>query len=93
MKFRRIDDSNDHSTWVTDSNNAFIRVRFADPAKKDDLDAVGLYIYARLGNFRYWCEDNQGFMYNFESLLDGTADAPAYMKRLAKRVARDLKDK
>ena len=48
------------------------------------------YVAARIGSPEFWCEGHNGKMYRYGSLLSGTQAAPAYMKTLARRVARDI---
>ena len=63
--------------------------RYPDDAGKQYDDA---YVAARIGSREFWCEGHDGKMYRFESLLSGASSAPAYMKALARRVDRDIKE-
>ena len=40
-----------------------------------------------------WCEDDKGFVYSFGALASGRdKSAPSHMRRLARQVAKDLKE-
>jgi hypothetical protein len=78
-------DNDGSQTWHYDKKNAFIRY---DPAKAGTIREA--YVLARVGDGTFWCEDNKDFVYSFAGLVDGCGGAPVYMKRLAKRVRKDL---
>ena len=73
------------NTW-THARGGYIAHYPGNKGKQHD-DA---YIAARVGSQEFWCEGHDDKMYRFESLLRGTSGAPAYMKALARRVARDI---
>lgn len=75
-------------TWGFDNRNAFIAHRELTPVDKST--AAGAYMYARFGDEPFWCEDDKGFVYPFRGLTENQ-EAPSYMRRLARRVAKDLK--
>ncbi len=85
MKIIRRKAQDGSSVWTTTTNNAHIR---HSPAKAGSV--TDPYVLARIGDGEFYCEDNNDFVYRYQSLLNGDADAPAYMKRLARRVRKDL---
>jgi len=38
---------------------------------------------------RWWCEDHKGSVYGFSNLVTGSTQAPAYLRKMAKRAQRD----
>ena len=74
-------------TWV--HTRAGYITHYPENAGKRYDDA---YVAARIGSPEFWCEGHDDKMYRFESLLSGASSAPAYMKTLARRVARDIKE-
>ena len=86
MKILHTTDPDGSQTWHYDSCNAFIAYR---PHRAGSI-ADG-YTMARVGDGTFWCEDNKDFVYGFPGLASGRdPSAPAYMKRLARRVRKDL---
>ena len=72
-------------TWSNDHNNGFISYRPDDAGSIKDP-----YIMARVGDGTFYCECHKEFVYSFNNLVTGLANAPAYMTRLAKRAMKDL---
>lgn len=83
------------SKSVSRRGNVWVHTRgghiahYPDSAGKRYDDA---YVAARIGSPEFWCEGHDEKMYRFESLLSGVSNAPGYMKALARRVARDIRE-
>jgi len=76
----------DTITEYTHSRGGYIRVS----PDAQPLDSP--YLFARVGNPKFYCEDEAGYVYSFTGLVNGTSNAPKYMKALARAVERDLKE-
>jgi|TARA_A100001518_G_C1188214_1_gene34506 hypothetical protein len=86
MKIKHEVEANGTQTWSNDRNNGFICYRPRAAGSTRDS-----YVMARAGDGTFWCECHREFVYSFTSLVTGHSNAPAYMTRLAKRAAKDLK--
>lgn len=74
MKITKHDDGDGAFAWTNSTNNGFINFQ----------PACG-------GSMRmWWCEDDDGHLYSFTGLVNGSTDAPAYMRRMAKQAKKDL---
>ena len=72
--------------WYNSKNNAYIDY---DPSRAGSI--TDPYVAARVGNGSMMCVDNKDFVWAFAGLVSGNTDAPAYMKKMARRAAKDLK--
>ena len=75
--------------WINDKNDGFISYRPPGGITYRGKDPDISDLRVRGGTF--YCEDAKGFVYSFDGLINGwNKQAPAYMRRIAKRVGRDL---
>ena len=89
MKITKRNDGGGAFAWTNDKNNGFISFK-PDAPGGDTSTAEGMYVAARLGDRRFWCEDAKGYVYSFASLIGGSTSAPAYMRRMARQAQKDI---
>jgi len=89
MTITKRNDGDGALVWTNDKNNGFIAYT-PDAPDGDTPTPEGMYVAARLGDRRFWCEDAKGYVYSFASLIGGSASAPAYMRRMAREVRRQV---
>jgi len=79
-------ESDGSQAWLSTQNNAYITF---NPSRAGSI--TDPYVAARVGDGSMMCVDNKDFVWAFAGLVSGNTDAPAYMKTLARRAAKDLK--
>jgi hypothetical protein len=87
MTITKEGDPGDFTYWHNDRNDAFITF---EPAGSRDCGVAGLYVAARMGDRRFWCQDAEGNVYSFHGLLDKDTSAPTYMRRMARQAQKDI---
>ena len=79
-------ESDGSQAWLSTQNNAYITF---NPSRAGSI--TDPYVAARVGDGSMMCVDTKAFVWAFAGLVSGTTDAPASMKKMARRAAKDLK--
>ena len=79
-------ESDGSQVWYNSKNNAYIDY---SPSRAGSI--TDPYVAARVGDGSMMCVDNNDYVWGFTGLVSGNTDAPAYMKTMARRAAKDLK--